>query len=249
MVGALRLPLLAVGAYHPRRATVAYYFGVFRDVVGPAVRLRRRGEFRPDLPDRPRRLYGGDLDNQSGLPIPLCLSPARVAAVVGGLVLAVPALRLRGPYFGLVTLVAVLLLQNFIVIFAGVTGGEIGMMVPDVLSIEPTTNYWYALGFHGRLRRDPVRPVALGGRPDPAGERPGRDRGAALGFNVTKHKLAAFCVSALFSGLAGAMLIFYEGTASVDTVVDICVARAGHHRRGARRPPHDPRRRRSAPSS
>ena len=44
-----------------------------------------------------------------------------------------PALRLRGPYFGLVTLVAVLLLQNFIVIFAGVTGGEIGMTVPDVL--------------------------------------------------------------------------------------------------------------------
>jgi len=45
----------------------------------------------------------------------------------------------------------------------------------------------------------------------------------ALGFNVTKHKLAAFCVSALFSGLAGAMLIFYEGTASVGTVVDIGV--------------------------
>jgi len=45
----------------------------------------------------------------------------------------------------------------------------------------------------------------------------------ALGFNVTKHKLAAFVVSALFSGLAGAMLIFYEGTASVGTVVDIGV--------------------------
>jgi len=46
---------------------------------------------------------------------------------------------------------------------------------------------------------------------------------AALGFNVTKHKLAAFCVSALFSGLAGAMLIFYMGTASPGTVVDIGV--------------------------
>ncbi len=54
----------------------------------------------------------------------------------------------------------------------------------------------------------------------------GQDRieAAALGFNVTKHKLAAFCLSALFSGLAGAMLTFYEGTASVDQMVDLSIA-------------------------
>ena len=46
---------------------------------------------------------------------------------------------------------------------------------------------------------------------------------AALGFNVAKHKLAAFCISALFSGTAGAMLVFYEGAASVDTIVDIAI--------------------------
>ena len=45
----------------------------------------------------------------------------------------------------------------------------------------------------------------------------------ALGFNVTKHKLAAFIISAFFSGLAGALLIFYLGTASVTTLVDITV--------------------------
>jgi branched-chain amino acid transport system permease protein len=46
-----------------------------------------------------------------------------------------------------VTLVAVLLLLDFIVIFAAQTGGEIGMMVPDVLSISAAVNYWYAFGF------------------------------------------------------------------------------------------------------
>ena len=53
----------------------------------------------------------------------------------------------------------------------------------------------------------------------------GQDRieAAALGFNVTKHKLAAFCVSALFSGLAGGMLTFYGGIASVDTVVSLSI--------------------------
>src|SRR5258708_36848366 len=45
----------------------------------------------------------------------------------------------------------------------------------------------------------------------------------ALGFNVTKHKLAAFIISAFFSGLAGGLLIFYFGSASVGTLVDITV--------------------------
>ena len=45
----------------------------------------------------------------------------------------------------------------------------------------------------------------------------------ALGFNVVKHKLAAFIISAFFSGLAGALLVFYLGTASVTTLVDITV--------------------------
>lgn len=46
---------------------------------------------------------------------------------------------------------------------------------------------------------------------------------AVLGFNVTKYKVAEFCISAIFSGLAGAMLIFYMGAASVDTVIDISI--------------------------
>src|ERR1700759_2872688 len=51
-------------------------------------------------------------------PIPLCLIAGALVAVVGGVLRALPALRLRGPYFGLMTLCAVLLLQNAIVIFA-----------------------------------------------------------------------------------------------------------------------------------
>ena len=45
-------------------------------------------------------------------------------------------MRVRGPYFGLTTLVAVLMLQNFVVVAAGLTGGEIGLTVPDVISID-----------------------------------------------------------------------------------------------------------------
>jgi branched-chain amino acid transport system permease protein len=137
--------------------------------------------------------------------------------------LALPALRLSGPYFGLTTLVAVLLLQNAIVIFAKYTGGEIGMTVPDVLSISETVNYWYALGFlvvcgiilFG-LSRSAVGLILQASGQD-------KIEAAALGFNVTKHKLAAFCASAFFSGLAGGMMVFYMGTASVDTIINISI--------------------------
>jgi branched-chain amino acid transport system permease protein len=156
-------------------------------------------------------------------PIWACTITGGAMSVVAGLLLAIPALRLRGPYFGLVTLVAVLMLQNIIVLFAGFTGGEIGLDLPDVLSIDDSNNYWIALAFMGisgmllfGLSRSAVGLILQASGQDAV-------QAAALGFNVTKHKLAAFCVSALFSGLAGAMLIFYEGTASVGTVVDIAV--------------------------
>jgi len=163
------------------------------------------------------------LNHYQHTPIWLCLIAGAAAAVAGGMVLAVPALRLRGPYFGLVTLVAVLMLQNIVVLYSGVTGGEIGLDVPDIISIDDKTNYWVALGFMtisgGLLYGLSQSSVGL------ILQASGQDavQAAALGFNVAKHKLAAFCVSALFSGLAGGMLIFYLATVSVGTVLDIAV--------------------------
>ncbi len=153
----------------------------------------------------------------------LCVVAGAVAAVIGGVVLALPALRVRGPYFGLTTLVAVLMLQNMVVVFAGLTGGEIGLSVPDVMSVSATTNYWIAFGFMAvsgailyGLSRSPIGLVLQASGQDPV-------QAGALGFNVTKHKLFAFIVSAFFSGLAGALMVFYMGTASVGTFIDISV--------------------------
>jgi len=97
------------------------------------------------------------------------------------------------------------------------------MMVPDVLSISASVNYWYALGFLvvSALILFGLSRSSLGLILQATGQ--DRIEAAALGFNVTKHKLAAFCVSALFSGLAGGMLTFYEGAASVDTVVSLAI--------------------------
>jgi branched-chain amino acid transport system permease protein len=163
------------------------------------------------------------LDSEFGAPLWICIIFGALLAVVGGLLLAVPALKLTGPYFGLITLVAVLMLQQFVTVFAHWTGGEIGLSVPDVLSIDDGTNYYIALGFMAAsgLILFGLSRSALGLILQACGQ--DAVQAQALGFNVAKHKLAAFCVSALFSGLAGAMLVFYEGTASPGTLIDIAV--------------------------
>jgi branched-chain amino acid transport system permease protein len=203
--------------------TAAYYFGVFAMSWDLLFGFAGEVNFGPTFLIGVGAYSAAILNNEFHLPIPLCLIAAAVTALLGGALLAVPALRLRGPYFGLVTLVAVLLLQNAIVIFAKFTGGEIGMTVFDVLSIDATTNYYYALGFlivsGGVLTL--ISRSALGLILQASGQDP--VEAAVLGFNVTKHKVAAFCISAFLSGLAGAMLIFYMGAASVDTVIDISI--------------------------
>ncbi len=212
---------LAVSAYILGLLTSAYYFGVFSMSWDLLFGFAGEVNFGPTFLIGLGAYAGGMIDANFGWPIWACVIAGAVAALIGGVLLALPALRLRGPYFGLVTLVAVLLLQNFIVIFAHYTGGEIGLTIPDVLSVDATTNYEYALWFmviSGAilfgLSRSAVGLILQASGQDPV-------EAQALGFNVTKHKLAAFCVSAIFSGLAGAMMVFYMGTASVDTVIDI----------------------------
>src|SRR5271156_3966724 len=138
---------LGVSGYILGLLTVAYYFGVFAMAWDLLFGFAGEVNFGPTFLIGLGAYTAAILNSTFGLPIPVCVIAAAFAAVAGGILLAVPALRLRGPYFGLVTLVAVLLLQNFIVIFAGITGGEIGMTVPDVLSIDADVNYWYALAF------------------------------------------------------------------------------------------------------
>ena len=214
---------LGVSGYILGLLTLAYYFGVFAMAWDLLFGFAGEVNFGPTFLIGTGGYTAGILDNLYQPPIWLCLVAGALAAVIGGVVLALPALRVRGPYFGLTTLVAVLILQNFIVVAAGLTGGEIGLTVPDVISVSDTTNYEIALWFMAisgailfSLSRSPVGLILQASGQDAV-------QAGALGFNVTKHKLAAFIISAFFSGLAGALLVFYLGTASVGTLVDITV--------------------------
>jgi branched-chain amino acid transport system permease protein len=214
---------LGVTGYILGLLTIAYYFGVFAMAWDLLFGFAGEVNFGPTFLIGTGAYTAGILDNLYQPPIWICLIAGALAAVTGGVVLALPALRVRGPYFGLTTLVAVLMLQNFIVVDASLTGGEIGLSVPDVITISDTKNYEIALWFMAisgailfALARSPVGLILQASGQDAV-------QAGALGFNVTKHKLAAFIISAFFSGLAGAMLVFYFGTASVGTLVDITV--------------------------
>ncbi len=223
VVVALACLPFGVSGYVLGLLTLAYYFGVFAMSWDLLFGFAGEVNFGPSFLIGLGAYTAGMLNHYAHMPIWGCVILGSLASVIGGLLLAIPALRLSGPYFGLTTLVAVLLLQNVIVLFAGWTGGEIGLDLPDVLSIDDRNNYWISLAFMTisgailfGLSRSAVGLILQASGQDAI-------QAGALGFNVTKHKLAAFCVSALFSGLAGAMLIFYEGTASPGTVVDIGV--------------------------
>ena len=216
------LPLYVSG-YVLGLLTIAFYFGVFAMAWDLLFGFANEVNFGPTFLIGLGAYTAGILDNLYQPPLVLCIAAGVLAAMTGGVVLALPALRVRGPYFGLTTLVAVLILQNFVVVAAGLTGGEIGLTVPDVISIDDKVNYWIALGFMAvsgailyGLSRSPVGLILQASGQDPV-------QAGALGFNVTKHKLAAFLVSAFFSGLAGALMVFYLGAASVGTFIDVTV--------------------------
>ena len=214
---------LGVSGYVLGLLTIACYFGVFAMAWDLLFGFAGEVNFGPTFLIGTGAYTAGILDNLYRPPIWLCIAAGALAAVVGGVILALPALRLRGPYFGLTTLVAVLMLQNFIVVDASLTGGEIGLTVPDVITISDAKNFEIALWFMAlsgailfSLSRSPVGLILQASGQDAV-------QAGALGFNVTKHKLAAFIISAFFSGLAGALLVFYLGSASVGTFIDITV--------------------------
>ena len=221
---AMLLPLYVSG-YVLGLLTVAYYTAVFAMSWDLLFGFAGEVNFGPTFLIGVGAYTAGILDARlsPGISIYLCILAGAAAAVVAGVALALPALRVSGPYFGLTTLVAVLMLQNFIIVAADLTGGEIGLAVPDVITIDASANYWIAFCFMMAsgailfgLSRSPIGLILQASGQD-------KVQAGALGFNVTKHKLVAFIVSAFFSGLAGALMVFYMGTASVGSFVDISV--------------------------
>ena len=120
---AATLPLYVSG-YVLGLLTVAYYFGVFAMAWDLLFGFAGEVNFGPTFLIGVGAYTGYLPNNQYGWSVYVCIVLGALASVIAGVILALPALRVRGPYFGLTTLVAVLMLQNFVVVFADLTGNS-----------------------------------------------------------------------------------------------------------------------------
>ncbi len=152
------------------------------------------------------------------LPLAATFPLSVVAALIVGMLFALPSLRLRGPYFSLLTLVGALLFYRLLFVFNEYTGGELGMSV-EAITYDTTVLYYYtfvpmvfiALGLL-YVSRSNVGVVLVAIREnEPAVE--------SAGIDTTKFKLWAFTLSAVTMGVGGVMLAHFYGSVDPTTMV------------------------------
>ena len=157
-----------------------------------------------------------------GVPIYLSIPAAVAATMVGGTLFFVPALRIRGTYFALVTLAFMEILYELTKVVAPkITGGTRGISgVPAILTgAEP--NYYLTFGVMfaiGLLLWLLVRTrigIAL------SAIRMNEDAVRNAGLNTTKLKLFAFMVSAAVAGIGGALYVHYLGSIAPRGIFEI----------------------------
>ncbi|MCS7197605.1 MAG: branched-chain amino acid ABC transporter permease [Candidatus Bipolaricaulota bacterium] len=157
-------------------------------------------------------------------------------AVLAGLMFSVPALRLRGPYFSLITLILPLATARLVIILADWTGGELGKF--GVAALCPFLDYkanqycnYYALW----ALMTGVGLLLIWLSTSRIGKileaiRENEEAVEAAGINVAKYKIFAFAVSACVVGLGGAFSVhvnesvFFNSLLSLTTSIEMIVA-------------------------
>lgn len=144
---------------------------------------------------------------------PALLLGLLVSAVVAGIV-GFFAVRIRGHYFVIITVIFSLIFFFWALNWSWLTGGDDGLsfQVPavplgwwEVSLYDPVTNYYFVLAFCAiaflfcrRLVRSPIGRVLVGIREN-------EERARLVGYNVERFKLLIFVISGALSGLAGAL--------------------------------------------
>lgn len=145
------------------------------------------------------------IDTRLHLPLAAGVAAGGLLASVAAVLIGVPALRLRGPYFALATLAAAGIMERLTLLLWPLTGGEDGVYQIQPLSLSATVTYGTSLLFMAVVvlglyaaTRSPFGMVLRAIRAnEPACE--------ASGLNTTAYKTGALLLSALPAGLAGGL--------------------------------------------
>jgi branched-chain amino acid transport system permease protein len=179
------------------------------------------------------------MSTRFGLSGPLNFVVALLITLLCALIIGIPSLRLRGPYFAIVTLGFVLILQLLILNGGSITGGPMGL--PGIKRLRLTSvfggsgfvlatdvQYYYGamvffwiamiismLSLHSRMGR---AWLAI---------RENMDLAESVGISAFRYKLVAFLMGAGLAGLVGALYTHYIGFVSpkiVDTWINVVLA-------------------------
>ena len=140
------------------------------------------------------------------------------AAVVAGLIVGIPSLRLRGTYLSLTTLAFPIVLMGLVFAVPDFTGGELGVSGIARLAKTRVGDYYVAvllmLGLcflMWKITDSNTGIIFHAIREDEIAVR-------ASGINTTRYKLLAFSLSGFFAGIAGGLYAHFMRIAGPSTL-------------------------------
>lgn len=162
-------------------------------------------------------------NNRWGVPVALSIPLAGLVATIVGMVVGIPAARIKGLYLAIATLAAQYILEDFFARAEWFTGGAAGAFANpySLFGFELTSEsgYLYVVLAHlvvlylyaaNLLRtRDGRAFVAV------------RDHylsAEVMGINLTRYKVLAFGISTFYAGVAGALYAHYVSFISSESI-------------------------------
>lgn len=168
------------------------------------------------------------LNLEFGLDPLLTIPVGVIVAVIAGLIIGIPTLRLQGPYFSLVTFIAPLIMLRVFIVYSDILGGVTGLSQPEQLfgleSVNAITTYYVAFSLFVIILS-----VLLAVTRSNAGKvftaiKENEDAVSSAGLNPAKFKIFAFALSAAVGGLAGAVFVHTPvGSPTPSSLLDLFV--------------------------
>lgn len=158
------------------------------------------------------------LSTKLGLSFWACVPLSALTSALIGLIFGLPSLRIKGFYIAMSTLAAQYILPWTIIHIPSISGGIIGIRAssPELggIAFNNELNWYYLiLGFtigmtfiSKNLQRSKVGRAFVAIRDnDIAAE--------IMGINIFRYKVLAFCISSVFAGVSGSLMVHYMGMA------------------------------------
>jgi branched-chain amino acid transport system permease protein len=204
------VPLISASSYIIGIMTVALCYGMWAASWDFMSGLTGRENFGHSLFIGAGAYTAGFLNVNFGVAPWWSLLAAPPVAVLFSIVIGLPTLRLKGPYFALAMLSGAAVMQQFTIIFSSYTGGQDGLNGLDPILDSPLAYYYLTLGFLiaatvllKLLANSSWGIILRAIRGDEA-------TCQAAGIDVTFYKMASLMISAAVAGLGGALYAHYQ---------------------------------------